>query len=293
MIVGKSFESNPTDTVQMIDNPTPSANQIAAVVDTILKALDDRRQIKPLTGYMDWLDLTCAYQLAADVRARRMARGETPIGRKIGFTNRTIWEEYGVYAPIWGDVYDTTVTTLNATNGLCDLSRLIEPRIEPEIVFELKSAPHSDMPDIEFTACISRVAHGFEIVQSLFPGWIFKAPDTVAAFGLHGHLFLAPWSDLTPQNQEEWSNTLANFEITLARDGNAVDVGHAKNVLDGPLFALRHLCQTLENDPNSPQLQPGEIVSTGTLTRAFIIEPGQTWTTSLRGIALDGIKLST
>ncbi len=32
-------------------------------------------------------------------------RGERPIGRKIGFTNRNIWAEYGVYAPIWGDVY--------------------------------------------------------------------------------------------------------------------------------------------------------------------------------------------
>jgi 2-oxo-3-hexenedioate decarboxylase len=31
------------------------------------------------------------------------------IGRKIGFTNRTIWAKYAVYAPIWGFVFDTTV----------------------------------------------------------------------------------------------------------------------------------------------------------------------------------------
>ena len=41
-----------------------------------------------------------AYQVTAAVRAEREARGERPIGRKIGFTNRTIWAEYGVHAPI-------------------------------------------------------------------------------------------------------------------------------------------------------------------------------------------------
>ena len=58
------------------------------------------------------LDLKDAYNVTAAVRAQREARGERPIGRKIGFTNRTIWEEYGVYAPIWGYVYDRTVRDL-------------------------------------------------------------------------------------------------------------------------------------------------------------------------------------
>ena len=52
----------------------------------------------------------------AQSRAEREARGERPIGRKIGFTNRTIWAEYGVYAPIWGYVYDGTVRELTGTD---------------------------------------------------------------------------------------------------------------------------------------------------------------------------------
>ena len=31
-----------------------------------------------------------------------------------------------------------------------------------------------------------RVGHGFEIVQSIFPGWKFSTADTVGAFSLHG-----------------------------------------------------------------------------------------------------------
>jgi 2-oxo-3-hexenedioate decarboxylase len=51
------------------------------------------------------------------VRSLREARGEKVLGRKIGFTNRTIWEQYGVYAPIWGYVYDTTVRILMIFRG--------------------------------------------------------------------------------------------------------------------------------------------------------------------------------
>ncbi|NBO20261.1 MAG: hydratase, partial [Proteobacteria bacterium] len=43
------------------------------------------------------------------MRALRLARGERGRGFKLGFTNRSIWPIYGVYAPIWGTVYDSTL----------------------------------------------------------------------------------------------------------------------------------------------------------------------------------------
>ena len=42
------------------------------------------------------------YERALGVRQLRIRRGEQPRGYKTGFTNRTIWERYGVYAPIRG-----------------------------------------------------------------------------------------------------------------------------------------------------------------------------------------------
>ena len=46
---------------------------------------------------------------ARALHAHRLAAGWIPVGRKIGFTNRTIWTRYGVYEPIWGTVYDRTL----------------------------------------------------------------------------------------------------------------------------------------------------------------------------------------
>lgn len=101
-----------------------------------------------------------------------------------------MWAEYGVEAPIWGYVYDTTLHWLADLDAPYSLSALAEPRIEPEIAFKLARAPEPEMDERALLDCIEWVAHGFEIVQSHYPGWRFTAADTVAAFGLHGALLL-------------------------------------------------------------------------------------------------------
>ena len=96
------------------------------------------------------------------------------------------------------------------------------------------------------------------------------AADTVAAFGLHGALLIGPRHPIRGA-EDPWVASLATFEIDLNCDGNLADHGAARNVLDGPLFALRHLVEVLAEDGNNPPLAAGEIVTTGTLTRALPI----------------------
>jgi 2-oxo-3-hexenedioate decarboxylase len=45
----------------------------------------------------------------------------------------------------------------------------------------------------------------------------------------------------------------------------------------------------LVRDQVNPPLAAGEIVTTGTLTRALPVSAGETWTTQLTGVGLDGI----
>ena len=213
------------------------------------------------------------------------------VGRKIGFTNTTIWAEYGVGAPIWGYVYDTTLQDLDRV-GAFDPSALVEPRIEPEIAFGLARAPRPGMDERALLDCVGWVAHGFEIVQSLFPGWRFGAADTVAAFGLHGALLLGPRVAVAAPESDRWAERLGTFGITLLRDGAVADVGRAANVLGGgPLAALRHLVEGLAADQAGPPLAAGEIVTTGTLTKALPIAPRETWSTHLDGLDLPGVTL--
>lgn len=270
---------------------TANANGVAeleAIAAEAFAALDTGHQIVPFSARLSGFNLDDAYRVAAAIRQMRETRGETPVGRKIGFTNRTIWAEYNVYEPIWGYVYNRTVHDLADLGETFSLRALAEPRIEPEIVFKLAVAPAPGMDETALLACIDWVAHGFEIVQSIFPGWKFSAADTVAAFGLHGALLIGPRHPIAA-NAEAWSRTLATFEIDLGREGKVVDHGLAANVLGGPVSALRHLVDILARDQANAPLAAGELVTTGTLTRALPVAPGETWTTELTGLALNGI----
>jgi len=272
----------------MAKDNTNALTELQAIAAEAFAALDTGRQISSFSARISAFDLDDAYRVTATIRQMRETRGEMPVGRKIGFTNRTIWTEYNVYEPVWGYVYNRTVHNLAEIGDTFSLMGFAEPRIEPEIVFKLALTPAPDMDETALLACIDWVGHGFEIVQSIFPGWKFSAPDTVAAFGLHGALLIGPRHSIAAHS-EEWSRTLSTFEIDLKRDGTVADHGRALNLLGGPVSAMRHLVDILARDQFNPPLAAGEIVTTGTLTRALPVSAGETWTTGLTGLALDGI----
>jgi 2-keto-4-pentenoate hydratase len=260
-----------------------------AIATELLHALDNRSIIEPFTRRDQTFDSRAAYDVSGEILRRRRARGEKPIGRKIGFTNRLIWDEYGVSAPMWSHVYDRTVTCLREPSGRLSISHLSQPRIEPEIVLHFRESPEHARDDQELLSTIDWIAHGFEIVQTHFPGWKFALADTVADFGLHGALMVGP-----PQPVEQFAElarTLRTFTIALARDGSTAARGVGSNVLDGPLPAALFLVRVLREQTQFDRIAAGEIVTTGTLTPALPIAPGETWTTSLAGIDLPGVTV--
>jgi 2-keto-4-pentenoate hydratase len=147
--------------------------------------------------------------------ARRAARSRS--GARSASPTRTIWPEYGVYAPIWGFVYDSTVHELGPT-AVPPLAGLAEPRIEPEVVFGLAAAPSAGMDEAALLSCLEWVAHGFEIVQSIYPQWKFAAADTIAANGVHGALLIGPRHPIAAR-AGEWQTELSRFDIDLLCDG--------------------------------------------------------------------------
>ena len=257
----------------------PDATDVAAQV---LAALDGGRQVERFSGRIAGFDNGFAYAVTAELRRLRTARGEKPIGRKIGFTNRNIWAEYEVFEPIWGDVYDTTFHEM-APGGVIRASHLPEPRIEPEIVLGIGRDLSAGMSLEEVEASVDWVAHGFEIVQSIFPGWRFAASDCIADGGLHGGLFVGPKHALQPGQRSGLAARLAAVELELSCDGTVVDAGTGSNVLDGPVQALMHLAKVLDRDAQNPGLRAGEVITTGTLTRAFPVVAGQAWSTRVTG----------
>src|SRR5688572_25314202 len=131
---------------------------------------DGARIVPPFSERYPGLTPEAGYAAARALHEHRLASGWKPLGRKIGFTNRTLWQRYGVYEPMWGMVYDRTLVHAENDRATVNLAGLVQPRIEPEICFKLRAAPRSSEHD-EVLACIAWMAHSVEIVQCHHPNW--------------------------------------------------------------------------------------------------------------------------
>ncbi|HZW51812.1 MAG TPA: hypothetical protein VFF05_08120, partial [Rudaea sp.] len=76
--------------------------RIAAIAAELIALNDSGDTVAPFSERYPGLDASAGYRAAARLHAARLARGWNLVGRKIGFTNRTIWPRYGVYEPMWG-----------------------------------------------------------------------------------------------------------------------------------------------------------------------------------------------
>src|SRR6478672_12970649 len=172
----------------------------AALAERLLAAHADGSLLEPISAARPDFGLADAAAVRAVVTARRRDAGWVPVGRKIGFTNRTIWPRYGVSAPLWAPVWDRTLVRADDGTATVDLRLLPQPRIEPEVVFGVRDAVPATLATETSDAGAATedgaavlahaewMAAGFEIVQCPFPEWRFTLPDGTAAFGLHGRL---------------------------------------------------------------------------------------------------------
>jgi 2-keto-4-pentenoate hydratase len=223
------------------------------------------------------------YAAARVLHERRLAMGWKPVGRKIGFTNRTLWQRYGVHEPMWGMVYDRTLISAMDDRAMVSLSGLAQPRIEPEICFKLRTAPRSHAePDL--LEAIEWMSHSVEIVQCHHPEWKVTIADCTADNGLHGRLIVG-----TPVALQE-ADKLPGAEARLYKGERLVDRGVGANVLGSPLAALAFLVEVLKRQPEAPALAAGEIITTGVLTDAHPVAAGEAWRTEVDGFP--GLKIS-
>lgn len=212
-----------------------------------------------------------ALAIAERVRALRIAAGATPVGYKVGFTNGAVRAQFDAAGPLAAPVYDETLTA----TARIDAGVLLGPRIEPEVVIGLGA-------DGE----IAWAALGFEIVQSHVAGWNFGYLDAIADFGLHAALIVGERRPLD-STDAVW---LTPMQVQLLRNGDVVERGAGSDVDGGALGSLAWLGSDLRRVNRA--LLPGEIVSTGSMTRVPAIASGERWTIAALGGELPALTIS-
>lgn len=242
------------------------------------------------TSHCRDFDLAAAYRVLDDISRRRHAQGARAVGRKIGFTNRTIWPVYGVSFPIWAPIWSDTVSIADGNTAVVDLAPFAQPRIEPEVVFKLARTVPPGGSDADVLLAVEWFAPGFEIVQCHFPDWRFSAPDCVADFGLHGALLIGTPIAVDSGKLAHHLDALEHFDAILCRGSATIDRGGGALVLGSPVRALAHLARELAT-AGRPPLAAGEIVTTGTLTDAWSVSAGERWTADYTALGTLPLRL--
>src|SRR5215470_8731334 len=144
-------------------------------------------------------DLAAAYAVERELARLRAETGHRTIGRKVGYANKAMWRALKLETLVWAHLYDDTVHRVTGGEATLAIGRMYSPKIEPEIVFKLKS-PLADVRGDAAAALagVEWLALGFEIIDTVYPDWKFQPADFVAAYGLHAALVVGEPSPVEP-----------------------------------------------------------------------------------------------
>ena len=267
------------------------AADLRLIADRLIAAQDAATTLPSITATTPGFSVAAAYDVLHEIESRRIAQGWRPIGRKVGLTNRTIWPRYGVYQPMVARVWAHTVQCARNGRASLSLEGFVQPRIEPEVVFKLRTPVTAGADGRAVLDATEWIAAGFEIVQSHFPDWKFSAPDCTAAFGLHAALIVGAPYWMTPANRDAIAAMLPTCKVTLRKADSVVDTGVGANVLDSPALVVTHLAEVLARHPKLAPLEAGEIVTTGTITDAWPVARGEKWSSTYGELPVEGLTL--
>ena len=255
-----------------------------AVAQELIDAYEAGDLLPETLSSREGFDLPTAYAVEAELARQRKSGGHTVVGRKVAFGNHAVLEKLKLQTVAWASMYDDTVHQANAED-VTPVPFTYAPKLEPEIVFKLKSAVTGDPTDpIAILKSVEWLSLGYEIVDCPFPEWRFQPQDLVAAFGFHAGLVLGAPTTVTTGNLASLAAQLAEFKLKLFKNDNFVEEGGGKNVFRSPALCLGELAAALSRTPSAEPLRAGELVSTGSLTTPMLIAPGETWRAEPEGL---------
>jgi len=255
-------------------------NQIDALGAELHTALLERRMVSPLTSR--GLDITIddAYRIQTRILARRLAAGETVIGKKVGVTSKAVQDMLDVRQPDFG--YLTSKMLYNEGEAIA-IDTLIQPRAEGEIAFVLKrDLLGPGITNADVLAATEGVMACFEIVDSRIQDWKIRIQDTVADNASCG-VFVLGDRLVSPRGLD-----LPLCGMVLEKNGEIVATGAGAAALGSPVNAMTWLANTLGR--LGIPLKAGEVILSGSLAALIPVKAGDSLRVAIGGIGSCSVR---
>lgn len=238
--------------------------KIAALLDEAL--LSAKPVLEPITAMAPELDIDDAYAIQLLNVDKALARGGRISGKKIGLTSLAMQQMFGVNEPDYGHLLES----MEVKDGCVKRDNCLQPRVEGEIAFVLKSdvtGPRATVEDV--LAATDYVVTAVEIVDSRIHDWNIKLIDTVSDNG--SSCVYAIGEERIPVSEV----CLPEIKMTLFKNGEKINEGSGSAVLGDPALCVAWLANKLWE--YGVTLKAGEIVLSGALSAAVPAEKGDTF----------------
>ncbi len=255
---------------------TPEQHQDAA--ETLLKAEQTGKQCGLLSLAFPGMTLDDAYAVQKALIGRKLASGRKRIGWKIGLTSRAMQQALNITTPDSGVLLDDMAFENGAT---VPAGRFIQPRVEAEIAFIMKSPlAGAECTREDVLAATDYVAPSLEILDTRIlradpaTGQARIITDTISDNAANAGLVLGAERHAVDAHDLRWAGAI------VARGGTVEETGLGAGVLNDPVTSVLWLARRMAE--YGQQIEAGDIVLSGSFIRPIECPPGTEITADFR-----------
>ncbi|MFP7494510.1 2-keto-4-pentenoate hydratase [Terribacillus saccharophilus] len=225
------------------------------LAEELLQVYETKNPIQFLSNEYQ-LSTVQAYEVQEEfVEQRTKQTGFITKGHKISMTSPATQALFGAKEPAYGTLFEDT---LHTGDTKIELSSMMAPLLEPEIVFVLKEDLSIGAEEDEILEK-SILSAGLEVPDSRFVDWFpkFQLMDLICDNGVTGKVIVSDKGrdDLTLAEVEK-------IKLTLKLDGKEISTGFASGVMGNPVTSVAWLTRKLAD--KNLFLKKGMAISSGT-----------------------------
>lgn len=250
--------------------------------DELYQALVERIPVAPLTEREPDITIDDAYRIQLRMIARRLEKGETVIGKKIGVTSKAVMQMLNVFQPDFGQLLSGMVYN---EGEAVPAASMIAPRAEAEIAFVLKhdlTGPGVSAADV--LRATDFVMPCFEVVDSRIRDWKIKIQDTVADNASCGVFVLGG----RPHSLRGVDLSVAG--MVVEKNGDIVSTSAGAAVQGSPVNAVAWLANTL--GALGIPLRAGEVILSGSQSPLIPVVAGDSFVCSVGGLGSCSVRFA-
>ncbi|WP_160121829.1 2-keto-4-pentenoate hydratase [Rhodovarius lipocyclicus] len=254
-----------------------------ATMAALARNLLAQQPSQPIAGMTSLADGLCAQNRLVPLLSAHWGR---PVGYKVGLTNPTAQQRFGVNHPVTGIIYENTVRLLS--DGEVEARFGAVPTVEADLMVRVRDEGINTARDhVEILRHLDLVIPFIEM------------PDLALASGLDGPNLLAinvgarlgVMGEAIPvQANEDFAARLASMTVVLGNDQRELARAPGTALLGHPLNVLPWLAQDLAS--RGTRLRAGDLVSLGGFSPALPTEAGRRYTVRYEGLLAAPVEVS-